>query len=310
MREIRALDEGAYAFLMERDLATWCKADFQTATRCTSFENGILESFNAQILPTRVEVRKRDEAYGVNLITREYGCRLWNLSGVPCIHAVAAFMHFKLNPDIGMWRSTINTPPLPPIVKTLPGRPRKNRIKHPSELDDHHHVGDATMGRGSTHMGRGTISKRGRSAIMGRGSASKRGGSATMGRGFAKGSQSKRGRSTKMGRGSQSMRGGSTAMGRGSHNKRVGLQGKGVMIAAIQSLNQSNGNSKHPISQHAPTLLETTTEESHTPRAPRPRPIPRPQIKPRGKSERISKKRKFNYPEDDTGKTPNKPFSL
>ncbi|GKB47383.1 splicing factor [Tanacetum coccineum] len=53
MREIRALDEGAYAFLMERDLATWCKADFQTATRCASYENGILESFNAQILSAR-----------------------------------------------------------------------------------------------------------------------------------------------------------------------------------------------------------------------------------------------------------------
>ncbi|GKA20261.1 zinc finger, PMZ-type containing protein [Tanacetum coccineum] len=112
-----------------------------------------------------VEVRTRDEAYGVNLITRECGCRLWNLSGVPCIHAVATFMHFKLNPDIRvstwysqskwfdtyqfsikpvyrskMWKSTINTPPLLPIVKTVPGRPRKNRIKHPSELDDQHHV--------------------------------------------------------------------------------------------------------------------------------------------------------------------------
>ncbi|GKE03140.1 hypothetical protein Tco_1391123, partial [Tanacetum coccineum] len=313
MREIRALDEGAYAFLMERDLATWCKADFQTATRCASYENGILESFNAQILSARgkpiitmlediivcimqriwhmskkasecddiitpsirnhlevlnekqrkwnvfpsgyqvVEVRKRDEAYGVNLITRECGCRLWNLSGVPCIHVVAAFMHFKLNPYIRvsswysqskwfdayqfsikpvygskMWQSTINTPLLLPIVKTLPGRPRKNRIKHPIELDDHHHVrsresskrgggsfsrgrgttsmgrgtacmgrGTTTMGRGSTRMGRGTASKRGGSATMGRGSASKRGGSAITGRGSARGSQSKRGRSTK-----------------------------------------------------------------------------------------------------------------
>ncbi|GJU93135.1 hypothetical protein Tco_1317891 [Tanacetum coccineum] len=74
----------------------------------------------------------------------------------------------------------------------------------------------------------------------------------------------------------------------------------------FHNLNQANGNSEHPVSQHAPTLLETTTEESHTPRAPR----PRPQIKPKGKSERISKKRKFNYPEDGTGKTPDKPFSL
>ncbi|GJZ96159.1 hypothetical protein Tco_0668493 [Tanacetum coccineum] len=69
--------------------------------------------------------------------------------------------------------------------------------------------------------------------------------------------------------------------------------------------NQANGNSKDPFLQPAPTLLETT-EESHTPRAPR----PRPHIKTKGKSERIAKKRKFNYLEDGTRKTPDKPFSL
>nr|GEZ60993.1 hypothetical protein CTI12_AA081420 [Tanacetum cinerariifolium] len=139
-REIKALDEEAYAFLIEREPTTWCKAYFQKATRCDSFENGISESFNAQILSARgkpiitmledirvyiipriwhmskqasecddiitpsirkhleelkekqrkwtifpsgyqvVEVRKMDEAFGVNLITRKCDCRLWNLS--------------------------------------------------------------------------------------------------------------------------------------------------------------------------------------------------------------------------------------
>ncbi|PWA51685.1 hypothetical protein CTI12_AA460550 [Artemisia annua] len=93
------------------------------------------------------------------------GERLWELSGIPCVHDVAGYFHFKLNPDDGVsswytqakwfdtyqfsikpvygskiWRSTINTPPLPPIVKTMLGRPRKCRIKHPSEKDDEHHV--------------------------------------------------------------------------------------------------------------------------------------------------------------------------
>ncbi|GJZ73200.1 hypothetical protein Tco_0637346 [Tanacetum coccineum] len=206
--------------------------------------------------------------------------------------------------------------------------------------------GTANKRGGSVTMGRGSASKRGGSATMGkgfdRGSQSKRGGSTTMGRG----SQSKRGGSagsTSMGRGSQIMRGGSagsTVMGRGSRSKRGWSVRKGcddsnntklfkgptlsvleAVDEAIQehndglpsisegqfhSLNQANCNSEHPILQHAPTLLETTTEESHTLRAPR----LRPQIKPRGKSKRISKKRKVNYPEDGTGKTPDKPFSL
>ncbi|GJW16420.1 zinc finger, PMZ-type containing protein [Tanacetum coccineum] len=46
-----------------------------------------------------VEVRKKDEAFGVNLVSRSCDCRLWNISGVPCVHAVAVFLHFKMNPD-------------------------------------------------------------------------------------------------------------------------------------------------------------------------------------------------------------------
>ncbi|GKA20260.1 hypothetical protein Tco_0700249 [Tanacetum coccineum] len=207
------------------------------------------------------------------------------------------------------------------------------------------------MGRGST---RG-------STIVGRGSISKRGGSAG---------------STSMGRGSASMKGGhagSTAMGRGSRSKRGGTARKGfndsnnteenqiirdkdVMHEVMQDVmdeeerlhaekeqrldseREHNGRIYQDRDQvdwdqvsqdelfKGPTLsvLETVdeaiqkhndglpsiSEESHTPRAPRPRPRPRPQIMPSGKSERIAKKRKFNYLGDGTRKTPDKPFSL
>ncbi|GJS51727.1 hypothetical protein Tco_0625089 [Tanacetum coccineum] len=130
MKEIRDLDAKAYAYLMERDPSTWCKAFFQTDRHCTSFENRISESFNGKIMAARgkpiitmledirvyvmqrnwnmskqaselqdqitpsikkrldhlkveqrkwqvfasgyqvVEVRRRDHAFGVNLITR------------------------------------------------------------------------------------------------------------------------------------------------------------------------------------------------------------------------------------------------
>ncbi|PWA98098.1 DNA replication helicase [Artemisia annua] len=48
-----------------------------------------------------VEVRRRDEAFGVNLMNRTCDCRLWNLTGVPCVHSVAAYMNQKMNPDLG-----------------------------------------------------------------------------------------------------------------------------------------------------------------------------------------------------------------
>ena len=104
------------------------------------------------------EVRKGDQSYGVNLENRTCSCKWWDLSGVPCVHAVAAFGFVKTDPVEGvsawyskrmwvnaysyfirpvggtsMWPHTTNDPPLPPILRKMPGRPRKLRIKHVTE---------------------------------------------------------------------------------------------------------------------------------------------------------------------------------
>ncbi|GKD75108.1 hypothetical protein Tco_1333390, partial [Tanacetum coccineum] len=109
-----------------------------------------------------MEVRKGDEAYGVNLINRTCDCGMWPLSGIPCVHSVAAYMHCQLSADIGvsewysqskwydayqfsikpvpgsrMWKKNNNVPPLPPIIRRMPGRPRFKRIRHPTESDHH-----------------------------------------------------------------------------------------------------------------------------------------------------------------------------
>ncbi|GJT41689.1 hypothetical protein Tco_0941554 [Tanacetum coccineum] len=39
-----------------------------------------------------------------------------------------------------MWKPTINTPPLPPIIKTMHERPSNNKIKHPSKKENEHSV--------------------------------------------------------------------------------------------------------------------------------------------------------------------------
>lgn len=228
---IKDLDAEAFQYLIKREPARWCKAFFETGGSCASFENGISEAFNGQILHARgkpiismledirvyimqrywnmsklaaelddnitpsirkqmnelklqmrkwqvlpslyqvVEVRKKDEAFGVNLVNRTCDCKLWNISGVPCVHAVAAYMHFKMDPDDGVsswysqskwfdayqfsinpvlgsknWKPTQNTPPpppLPPVVKRMPGRPRKNKIPHPTEYVNVHSVSKA-----------------------------------------------------------------------------------------------------------------------------------------------------------------------
>ncbi|GJS88600.1 calcium/proton exchanger [Tanacetum coccineum] len=92
-----------------------------------------------------MEVRKGDEAYGVNLINRTCNCGMWSLSGIPCVHSVAAYMHCKQNADVGvsewMWKRNNNVPLLPPIIRKMLGRPRTRRIRHPTKGD--HHVSRA-----------------------------------------------------------------------------------------------------------------------------------------------------------------------
>ncbi|GJU93162.1 splicing factor [Tanacetum coccineum] len=48
------------------------------------------------------EVRKADEGFGVNLNTKTCTCKRWNLSGIPCIHAVVAYCMLNQDPGIGV----------------------------------------------------------------------------------------------------------------------------------------------------------------------------------------------------------------
>ncbi|GJV06440.1 hypothetical protein Tco_1344096 [Tanacetum coccineum] len=86
------------------------------------------------------EVRKGDESFGVNIEKRICSCNWWTLSGVPCVHTVAAYCFLKTDPALvggsAMWPNTREDPPLPPVQRKMPGRPRKLRIKHVTERDN------------------------------------------------------------------------------------------------------------------------------------------------------------------------------
>ncbi|GKA90230.1 F-box domain containing protein, partial [Tanacetum coccineum] len=122
-----------------------------------------------------LEVRKGDQSYGVSLQHKVCQCRLWELSGIPCVHAVAGYMHvgtdldagvshwysreawfnayqFSIKPVFGtnMWKRTNDVPPLPPIIRKMPGRPQKKRIPAPGETS-----GSQCASRGGSRSGRG-----------------------------------------------------------------------------------------------------------------------------------------------------------
>ncbi|GJW15473.1 pentatricopeptide repeat-containing protein [Tanacetum coccineum] len=75
------------------------------------------------------EVGNGSEAFGVDEERRNCTCRLWQLLGLPCCHAVAVI--FKLNSrgnDLLADCSDMSRV-LPPKPRTMAGRPRKKRIR-------------------------------------------------------------------------------------------------------------------------------------------------------------------------------------
>ncbi|XP_012852538.1 PREDICTED: uncharacterized protein LOC105972143 [Erythranthe guttata] len=98
------------------------------------------------------------EKYTVHLGEKTCSCRKWDLSGIPCKHAIAGmfYMHYKpedyvvdwykkdvylkaysrlMNPMRGpeVWPKSTRIPLHPPLVEKLPGRPKKIRRKQPGE---------------------------------------------------------------------------------------------------------------------------------------------------------------------------------
>nr|GFA85087.1 zinc finger, PMZ-type [Tanacetum cinerariifolium] len=49
-----------------------------------------------------VEVRRQDEAFGVNIHLKKCACNMWELTGLPCVHAVAGYIHLKKDPELGV----------------------------------------------------------------------------------------------------------------------------------------------------------------------------------------------------------------
>ncbi|KAL7600142.1 hypothetical protein Lser_V15G22071 [Lactuca serriola] len=107
------------------------------------------------------EVRNGFQNYGVNLKEKICACRLWELSGIPCVHAQVAILYTNqdpvnfisswfsknnykatydqnIHPVNGsiLWEETSYTKPLPPIERRMPGRPSVKRRRHVSENQD------------------------------------------------------------------------------------------------------------------------------------------------------------------------------
>ncbi|GJW73748.1 hypothetical protein Tco_0133118 [Tanacetum coccineum] len=96
--------EDIRVYVMQRHWTISKKASELEDTICPSIRKKIeilkKKMRSWQVCPSGyqvLEVRKRDEAYGVNLIERSCFCKLWDLSGIPCMHVVAVYMHLHMD---------------------------------------------------------------------------------------------------------------------------------------------------------------------------------------------------------------------
>ena len=105
------------------------------------------------------EARFGTDSYKVDLGAMSCSCRLWDLSGIPCVHAIAAINYVHKTPDgycnayftkeklvqtyssniqpvngSNLWEQTPFTKPLPPLARRMPGRPATKRRRHASEV--------------------------------------------------------------------------------------------------------------------------------------------------------------------------------
>ncbi|PWA92239.1 hypothetical protein CTI12_AA081420 [Artemisia annua] len=228
MKEIKEMDEAAYDYLMERDPPTWCKAFFRPDSQCASFENGISESFNGQILPARgkpiIAVLEDIRVYIMQ--------RMWNMS------KQAAKLNDSITPSIRKQLDQLALKQMnwQVIPKTIRGNKQEG-------------WGSAVRG-GSQNRGGGSQNKGGGSLSRGGGSQNRGGGSVCRGgRSLSRGGGSKKrgGGSQTMGGASKTRGGGSISRGKGSKN-RVGGQ-------RITILGQRKMEGKIPSTQRYYTLL-------------------------------------------------------
>nr|GEW03648.1 multidrug resistance-associated protein 5 [Tanacetum cinerariifolium] len=193
-----------------------------------------------------LEVRSGSEGFTVNEGKRTYSCRMWQLSGLHCVHATKVILLINRLPKsyVPTWFKTdmyfvtyhnyvkpvcgMNFLPdqnmyctvLPPKPKKMPSRPKKKRIRAISEGCSSTRVSKRGLVRdeGASGTRGGAIRSRGRGcAARSRGGASRSIGRGAGGSGGASGSK---------GRGTAGSRGGASGSTAGTQNRQEKTQAK------------------------------------------------------------------------------------
>ncbi|XP_066163390.1 uncharacterized protein [Oryza sativa Japonica Group] len=105
------------------------------------------------------QVQERQSSYIVDVISKHCDCRRWDLTGIPCCHAIDCIREERLSEqdflpfcysieafksvyannimpcsDRANWEKMNGPQVLPPVYEKKVGRPKKTRRKHPTEV--------------------------------------------------------------------------------------------------------------------------------------------------------------------------------
>nr|XP_027190523.1 uncharacterized protein LOC113786690 [Cicer arietinum] len=194
MQKIKAINEDAWKDIMQLPPSMWTRSAFRTDTQCDLQVNNMCEAFNMAVLEYRdkpiitlleglkhyitakraagcwfatwhgdddfnlFSVTNGVDTYTVNLHTKTCACSKWDLTGIPCCHALVCIWHNKADPESyvspyyrktnfltcysyiimpsngpKLWHASNGDPINPPIMRRAPGRPKKKRNKSNDE---------------------------------------------------------------------------------------------------------------------------------------------------------------------------------
>jgi hypothetical protein len=132
----------------------------KVAAKLSKFTDLSSECFVLPVGSGVFNVKFRGNEYIVELLHNSCTCRRWDLSGIPCHHAIACMRHERIIPtdkvhpaylvqrfrrayaynimpcrDKSEWDNVVNCPKVdPPHYEKKVGRPKKNRRKQPEEI--------------------------------------------------------------------------------------------------------------------------------------------------------------------------------
>nr|GEW60373.1 elongation factor G, III-V domain-containing protein [Tanacetum cinerariifolium] len=150
--EIDNIKDGAKRSLENKYINQWCRAFFNPSSKCDSVDKNSTEAWNFVLIGARrFQVYFGRTQHCVHTQDKTCSCGAWELSGIPCCHAIAAIKIRAKDPYdyvdcyskekylaayghpievVGsekIWLHSRGGELLPPLPKAMPSRPKKAR---------------------------------------------------------------------------------------------------------------------------------------------------------------------------------------